>query len=269
VVLFGQVRGAIAEVQRREWALLCLETIGVLVGILIAFQLNEWAENRRETARNRELVERLFDEAQRNVSWLRNQRDENDAIISREVKFATALLHDGQCPANEDLWKSVYTVGWFPPIVVENSVYDEMMGAGGLTAIENSSARRAVSRFQSELTMMKDRAAFIRLNSGPAVPIDDPNSNVSYDPTRDDPEDITYNHAALCRDAAFKKRVADKVRDHQFVLSQRGELVRSAIEVCSSLGRIVGKKCTPFRGGPLTGQDARYAEDAWKEAGQR
>ena len=114
---------------------------------------------------------------------------------------------------------------------------------------------------------MKDRTTFVRLQSGPALPVDHPSSNVSFDASRDDPEVITYDKAALCGDAAFKKRVADKVRDHQNILSERGELVRSAIDVCSSLGRIVGKKCVPFRGGPLVGGDAQFAEKTWQEAG--
>ena len=269
VILFSQIRGAIGEIQRREWALLCLETLGVLVGIFIAFQLNEWATGRREASRNREMIDRLFDETQRNISWLREQRTRAETITSNEVKFATELVHESRCPADGEMWKSVYTVTWYPPMVVETSVYDEMMGAGGLATIEDSYARRAVSRFHTDLNQIKERIGFIRARTSPAIELDDPRSHASYDPTKDDPLAYTFDRNALCGDASFKNRVADKVRDHEVVMDQRSDLVRSAIEMCSSLGKIMGRRCMPFRGGPLVGQDAKFADEAWEEAGKR
>jgi hypothetical protein len=268
VVLFSRVRGAVGEIEGREWALLCLETIGVLIGIFVAFRLNEWAMSRREAARDLQLVDRLFEESQRNVSWLRGQRERDQALVSREMKFATTLVHDGRCPADDDSWQSVFTVAWYPALVVETSVYDEMMGAGGLATIENPVARQAVSRFQTFLGSAKERTSFSRARADPAIPIDHPSVTVSFNAEQNDPEEVTFDRTALCGDAAFKKRVADKVRDHAVVMSERGDLVGWSIEMCSSLGRMVGKRCVPFRGGPLTGQDAKIAEAIWKEAGQ-
>ena len=75
MILFSRVRGAFDKIEGREWALLTLETLGVIAGILIAFELNEWASRRAEAARHRQIMERLFEESQQDVASSREMRD--------------------------------------------------------------------------------------------------------------------------------------------------------------------------------------------------
>ena len=63
MILFSRVRDAFGEITKRDWALLSLETLGIIGGILIAFQLNEWASRRNEAARHQRMMERLFEES--------------------------------------------------------------------------------------------------------------------------------------------------------------------------------------------------------------
>ena len=68
MILFKRVGESFRKIEGREWALLSLETLGVIAGILIAFELNEWAANRAAAARHHEMMERLFEESEQDVA---------------------------------------------------------------------------------------------------------------------------------------------------------------------------------------------------------
>ena len=44
MILFRRVGEAFRHIEDREWLLLALETLGVLAGILIAFELQLWGQ---------------------------------------------------------------------------------------------------------------------------------------------------------------------------------------------------------------------------------
>lgn len=257
MILFSRLRSALGDVQRREWVLLGLETICILGGILIAFELNEWGTRRKEQARRLEVVERLFDEARQNVSELRIQRAHVDRMTERERTFAT-MLAQGKCPP-ADLWSAAYTVNMYPAIGVQTSVYQEMMGSGGLTTIADEGARKAVSDFYSNLDWVNSQIDYFRSHADHTFEIDDPRVTANFDWTQDEPLKLTFENEVLCADRKFRNRVADEVRDHQMVYFTTRELTEDAIRMCNRLGSMLKKACIPVEGGPLTGADAKVA----------
>lgn len=129
MILFRRLRRGVKQISSRDWALLTLETAGVLAGILIAFQLNEWASRRNQAARHDQLMERLFEESEFGVAGLRGWRDRMRQIVDQESKFAVSLAA-GRCPPDAD-WVAANTVHMMPAVVAPTSVYQELMGAGG------------------------------------------------------------------------------------------------------------------------------------------
>ena len=75
MILFKRVGESFRHIEDREWLLLFLETVGVLVGILLAFELQEWASRRADAAKHREIMDRLFEESEQDVASLRDLRD--------------------------------------------------------------------------------------------------------------------------------------------------------------------------------------------------
>lgn len=243
MVVFSRVREAVGEIQRREWVLLALESLGILAGILIAFQLNEWAARRKEQARNHEVVERLFDESKEIVAQLRLERDAVKKMTDRELAFATALVRDRKCPP-ASAWFSAVTVNMYPTLAVPTSVYEEMMGAGGLATIDIADARRSVSRFHRLLDWTNRQTEFFRSHMTPTIQMDDPRVTATFEPGAEEPLGLQFDREALCVDQVFRNRVADEVRDHQLVYSTRADLLASAIKMCTALGRALNKPCT-------------------------
>lgn len=258
MIFFHHLRSALREIGRREWLLLGLEFITVLAGIIIAFQLNEWAASRKEKVHERQVIERLFDDARLNVSLFRLTRDRSKEQMDREERFATQLTR-GQCPPQKDWWSAI-TVNFYPSIEVQTSVYEELMGSGGLSSIEDEKARNAVSDFHAMLRWADTQNEAHRRNKVTPLQLRDPRVTVAYDAKADEPLNIAYDRKALCADKIFRNGLADAVRDHKAVYTYRRDLTVYAIQMCSALGRMLDKPCIPTRGGPLTGPDAEAAK---------
>jgi hypothetical protein len=259
MILFKRVNESFRQIEGREWALLFLETLGVLVGILLAFELQEWAASRSDAAKHRQLIERLFEESEGDVTSLRKIRSVELQMAANERQFAVALSA-GQC-TGAAAWGAVSSVRKYPPVTVPSAVYDELMGAGGLSSIEDPPARTAVQRFRGYLDLTARQSDAFRAERAPIVDIADPRITVRYDTSVHDPEIITYNREALCGDRAFRNRMIDNVRDHGVILSRVFDLTDDAIAMCATLGRLVGRKCVP-PDAPLDAADQATARKA-------
>jgi len=259
MILFKRVGESFRHIEDREWVLLFLETLGVLVGILLAFELQEWASRRSEADRRHHQLERLLVEAEDNVASLRDERTQYKQATDKERAFAIALVHNNQCPPASQ-WDAVLSVKKYPAFDVSEAVYQEMMGAGGLSSIENEYVRNAISDFHAELRWADSQNNYFRQGRVDPVTADDPRMSIDYDPSRDDPTVASFDRSALCRDRAFRSRMAEAVRNHWVMTGDaRQTLTLFAIKMCASIATELGTTCVPRTGGPLSGDDLKYA----------
>lgn len=260
MILFSRARGAFGEITKREWALLALETLGILVGILIAFQLSEWAARKNAAARHQKLMERLFEESEWDVVTLRAIRDLLRPHVKDEEEFVTLLSAD-QCPP-ERLWNAVGTVGMLPTLDAPRSVYNELMGAGGLSSIEEAAVRQEIANFNRSMEWGQKQTDYFRLVKRDPVPAEDPRVRVRYDVKADERQIETYDRQALCRDPAFRNRMMQETRQHRVALSYHETATEDAIYMCGALGESLGRRCNPPKGGPLAPDDAKALDKA-------
>jgi hypothetical protein len=260
MILFKRVRESFRRIEGREWALLGLETVGIVGGILIAFELNEWASRRAAAQKQHELLDRLFDESEATVSFLRRDRDHMDHIVKAETAFATALVHQQTCPP-EPMWQAVDTLPIYPSVAPPSSVYQEIVGSGGLSTIADSNVRHSVGYFHSQLESFQGQNAYFRGRLDYPISIATPSVTYDFDVSKEEPQVSHYDRSALCADHTFRNGIADNVRSHMLIAAYHDELARAAVAMCASIGAAIGKSCSPDDG-PLTGPDAKAAEDA-------
>ena len=260
MILFSRVRGAFDKIEGREWALLTLETLGVIAGILIAFELNEWASRRAEAARHRQIMERLFEESQQDVASSREMRDIMLSMSRNEIQFSSDLSNS-KCPS-ESQWRAVTTIQMLPSFDVPRSVYQELMGAGGLSSIKDTRVREAITIFNTQLDWAQGQNEYFRQFRPEVVPPSDSRITIRLDMKADDPEVVTFDRAALCRDPAFRNRMVDATRNHLVVADYHDGVTAWAINMCGVLGASLGHRCEPAFGGKLTGKDAELLAKA-------
>ena len=253
MILFKRVGDSFRHIEDREWLLLVLETLGVLVGILLAFELQEWAANRAAAAKHQEMMDRLFEESEQDVGSLREIRDALLAQSKVEVAFATQLSA-GKCPP-EEMWTAVSTVQMLPSLDVPRSVYTELMGSGGLSSIPDSRVRRSIALFNSALAWSEGQIDYFRGHRPEPVAPSDSRVRLGYDPSADDPEVAEYDRAALCSDPAFRNRMVSAARNHRVFANYHDGVTQWAINMCGTLGESLGRRCEPAFGGPLEGED--------------
>jgi len=261
MILFKRVGESFRHIEDREWVLLFLETLGVLVGILLAFALQEWAQQRAEAAKQHELLERLFEESEATVSVLRADREDMNKIVNREISFATLLVHRNICPPRP-MWDAVDTMPMYPPIVVPSTVYQEVMGSGGLANIPDHRVRQSVSYFRAQFDWIQAQNTNFRGSRILPVPPQDPRVTLDFDQSADEPEVSRYDSAPLCADHSFRNVIADEVRNHMAVVNLRRQLAEGAIEMCATIGASLNHECNPLFGGPLMGADKKVAVEA-------
>jgi len=244
MILFKRVNESFRHIEGREWALLFLETLGVIVGILLAFELQEWAARQSAAQQRQERLERLFEEAQNTVTVLRGDRDDMNKIVNAETAFATALVHRNECPP-ESMWRAVDTLPMYPSISVPSSVYQEIMGAGGLSEIDDENVRRSVSFFHYVLDWTQAQNDHFRDKLNYPISIADKGVTNDFDLTKDEPQISHYDRVALCADHKFRNGIVDSARNHLVMANSRQDLVRAAIFMCARVGAAVG---SPERG---------------------
>ncbi|HEY7006829.1 MAG TPA: hypothetical protein VH392_10170 [Sphingomicrobium sp.] len=258
MILFKRVGDSFRHIEDREWVLLFLETLGVLVGILLAFALQEWAQRRSEAAKHRQLMERLLEETQWDVKVLRGWRDDLQNMIKPEEAFAVAVAK-GQCPSQPE-WNSANTLNMIPWISAPTAVYQELTGAGGLSSVSRGDVRRELAIFHGALDWTQQQVVFFREARVSPLDPSDRRATVVFDPTRDEPEVWTFDRAALCADRPFKNRIASATRAHVVYAGYVKDLTDDAITMCAALAESLGRSCIP-RNGALKGDDARLAAE--------
>lgn len=263
MILFKRLGESFRHIEDREWLLLALETLGVLAGILLAYELQEWASRRSDAAKRHQLMERFFEESEQDVAAARYGRDRMHRLVQKEVAFAT-LLSQGKCPP-DGVWDAVDTVGMYPTLRAPRAVYEELMGAGGLSSIDNAAVRKSVALFNMNFDWAQGQNEFFRTNIEPPVAMDDPRSVLSYDPSADEPEIARYDHRALCSDRRFRNRMVSATRNHSVIARLHGEATDSAIAMCTSLGWAIGHACHPAFGGELAPADLKVVKASLAE----
>ena len=260
MLLFERIGKSFREITSREWALLSLETVGVVAGILIAFQLNEWALRRNQAAKHQQMMERLFEESEWDIVSLRSIRDILRGQVKMEEEFA-AQLTNGQCPP-ERLWRAVGTVGMLPALDAPRSVYHELMGAGGLSSIDEPAVRMEITNFNRSMEWGQRQIDYFRMVKRDPVPAEDPRIRVKYDRAADEPQVETYDRQALCGDQAFQNRMAQETRQHRVALGYHETATEDAIFMCGVLGEALGRRCNPTHGGRLAPDDLKVLNKA-------
>ena len=241
MALWRRVRGAVGGIGDTEWALLGLELVGVVGGILIAFQLQEWAEDRREDRDRVRLTERLMEESQSNVEWaVRYQLgllEQAEAAQPFAEKIASR-----QCPTETE-FSDARSVTMYPPVQVQRVVLDELASGVGLSGLKDRKLARLVGAYQAENEQRQLQVEIFRSNAE-LVDRNAPYVDVTYD-QEDDDFVFQTDMAALCADPRVRRNAAvaleNKVRFAAFVRHSAG----AALAVCEALGEKLGKPCSP------------------------
>ena len=247
IAVLRRLRDTAGKIRATEWLLLGIETLAVVVGILIAFELEQWADDRREAREVDRTMRELLEEARYDVIHFDQAVRMFDSWID-DAKPHLETLAEGGCPPAAG-FEAIARMEIFPPVEPPQSVYDELVAGKGLSSLPSSEARIAVSIYQQQLAVMRSDRNNATSGQRPEtiVPADDP--RLSLYPKPDNPNDfydvtrIDYDAEALCTDKGVRNRAVWIGGAQRIVNGWRKDALGRAVNMCQALGDVVGEPC--------------------------
>jgi len=138
------------------------EIMLVVIGILIALQVNNWNENRKTKAAEQKLLTSLLEEFESNAVILDKTIGLNESIIEAGKKIGEFT---GPSIENfDELELSKVMVGAFkfePRFVPNQGTIEETINTGKLSILSNPELRRAITNWQSDLERVKRQEDYV------------------------------------------------------------------------------------------------------------
>ena len=137
------------------------EIVLVVIGILIALQINNWNSNRIQNTNELLLSKRLLEETQRNLVTLRT-----DSLIAETSRSsALNILHliglDTNQVARRTLDSLVFKILASPSLDFNSSVLDEALSTGQVANFKNDSLKDIIYTLPAKLQKVKEREKII------------------------------------------------------------------------------------------------------------
>lgn len=128
------------------------EILLLVIGILIALQIDGWREERQEREREAYYLERLETELEFNAA----EADRNVAMSEQQVRFAELLLQslDGEVDEAQQIeWLYALNYLWFlPHPFYDDAAWSELKSTGEVGLIRNRELAERVGTFHSQLS---------------------------------------------------------------------------------------------------------------------
>ncbi len=137
------------------------EVLLIVIGIMIAVQLSNLNEQRRNSELERAYLERIASEMRSNVARFSQYRETANAARQVIQRFAAAM--NNPAATNAELIKATrdyFSTGWlFPDFEPTTTTFDDLEATGNLQVIRNNQLRQAMIELYAIYKRYKRSAA--------------------------------------------------------------------------------------------------------------
>lgn len=141
------------------------EIILVVIGILVALQVNNWNEHRKEKAEEKKILLSLHNEISNNIEILKTVIDEKNKIINVNQYIIDNTGKNGTWKSEkslDSLMNYISLSGWI--FVPQNGVLNEIINSGKLLLIENDLIKNEIASLPQLLSLMIEEDRQYRLD---------------------------------------------------------------------------------------------------------
>ncbi|MFD2587402.1 DUF6090 family protein [Croceitalea marina] len=155
IKFFRHIRQKLLEENRFSKYLLYAigEIVLVVIGILIALQINNWNENKKDLAKEQLILKQLFSEYQNNLKQL----DEKILMRNQALEACNNLLNQIDNPTSAINQDGFYQSLW---IIFRDPTFDpiknDIVGSENLRLIQNDTLVRFLSNWSSEVFQVQE-----------------------------------------------------------------------------------------------------------------
>jgi hypothetical protein len=222
----------------RDWFGIAIETLVVTLGVLLAFEFEQWAQERQRGEDERQFLERLHFDYGRAAREMRLVIGHHDEVI-RDYRQAFAARHDPQRLRAYSANLGGCRAGYLRTTPFSDTVFQELISSGKLDRIRDPELRARIRDLTTKQAELKDRAA-----AGREVTRDEGSSL-----TRHQRYEILPDGTSTCRvlwpelfaDPASVTAAVRTYRMHELVGQGREDLLRQTESVRRDIGAALGK----------------------------
>lgn len=228
--------------RRQDWMAVGIEFLLVVLGILIAFQINQWSTD-RQTSRERDAAsERLLAEAEQNVAYIRLGITLQKRSIE-DLNYALGAVQAGKWRTadRQRMVRGLQSVRAALPLSPPSAVYDDLIASGIFGQIGDLRLRSAIARYRATLQFHREIINDIR-GSAPALE-NHAALRYQFSPTGRQRVQLAVDFEALANDQLLQEKLALLADGQRIRLLITQRALNGASEMCVELGRFVGKAC--------------------------
>jgi hypothetical protein len=135
------------------------EIILVVIGILIALQINNWNEARKERQQEQELLSQLYSEFRSNLAQL----DQKIELRNNMINAALNLLHDIDNPESRNIDSIYKNLGYTGIAPTFDPIVNDINSSGRIQLLQNNVLKEKLSRWTSEIIQVtEEEQAWLR-----------------------------------------------------------------------------------------------------------
>ena len=212
-------RRTVNLVRERDWIGIAIELLVVTLGVLLAFQIDQWGQDRRQAREERQFLERMYretDQAIRENDWAVQLHAAIRRVAVEGLKRANdpdALVRFAATP------DSCLTGASFPGLGFNDTNYEELSNSGRLNIVSDPVLRaelREVAAAQAEAVTQLN---YSRAQGIPITQALDPYVFLGFD--RDGNRTCRTDWPALVKDHAARNAVVRNARYQVLVWQKR------------------------------------------------
>tara|TARA_A100001011_G_scaffold386831_1_gene463485 strand:+ start:506 stop:1312 length:807 start_codon:yes stop_codon:yes gene_type:complete len=141
------------------------EVILVVIGILVALQVNNWNEYRKEKVEEKKILLSLHNEISNNLESLQVVIDEKNKIINTNQHIINNIGKNGEWKSQkslDSLMNYISLSGWI--FVPQNGVLNEIINSGKLLLIENDLIKNEIASLPQLISLITEEDRQYRLD---------------------------------------------------------------------------------------------------------
>ena len=194
------------------------EIVLVVIGILIALQVNDWNDNRKSKIREHMYLKKLHEDVQ-NMQDLYSKRmgmaQDNLEIALTGLKYVQNCLPD---PSQERYLDTLlYGHQALPNLYVIRDTYEEMLAANVLANLSNRELKSEITSFYTRAETFNSYIEYFRTDLGRASSIVWKHVTFGYDQKNE--LTVSYDFENLCGAGEFRNALVEVVDSREDYLS--------------------------------------------------
>ncbi len=222
------------------------EIILVVIGILIALQVNDWNDQRKLRKEENDALKTMHKESELVVEYIKERQERRESLVKHMEMAAQALRERSLENIEEtDFGMGIFLSGIYQAVSPPRSTFDELKSSGKLQLIQSSQIQEAISNYYVDLDYINVQLVYFRNQFTDPVSAAPNDYYFTYNPDFEMRIDWNFDFEKLANNRVFVSKHAKALRD-QIVFQKyyTEQLLPSAQEMCMELGKALETSCS-------------------------